>query len=232
MDHHHAAIGFCTGRGLEIGALSSPAPLHAEVVYADICTKAQSAEILRSLEGGPYYDLEKLIEPSVLLTPPHFYIPLPNGELDFVYSSHVLEHAPNTIAAIYDQLRCVKPGGVVYFVLPNRRGTYDHRRPATPVPEVIRRFEQREFTFSQEQASELLWGTAGHAHYERKTPEKLNEIYAGGSGVHHFTVFTPASVVELIQYITPRFNCELVYFCAQDLVNIHVCVRKLGDSPF
>jgi SAM-dependent methyltransferase len=231
IHYHDAAVAFCTGRGLEIGALSNPAPLNAEVIYADICDKATSAAMLRSLEGGPYYDLDKLIEPSLILSPPHFFVPLPNDDLDFVYSSHALEHAPNTIAAIYDQLRCVKSGGYVYFVVPNRRGTYDHRRPATPASVIIRRFEAREFVFTREQASELLWGTTGHPHYERKTREKLDEIHAGGSGAHHFTVFTPASVLEMLAYVTTRFNCELVYFHAADPIHIHACLKKLGPAP-
>ena len=43
-----------------------------------------------------------------------------------------------------------------------------------------------------------------------------------GSGAHHFTVFTPASVLELLQYVTPRFNCEVVH--------IHVGLGKMGDA--
>jgi SAM-dependent methyltransferase len=228
--NYNVAASFCKGRGLEIGALSNPAPLQAEVVYADVCDKSAMTAVLCSLEGGPYYDLEKLIEPDLILQPPHFYIPFANEELDFVYSSHVLEHTPNIIAALYDQLRCVKAGGVIYFVVPDRRGTYDHRRPATPLSVFIRRFEDRSFTFSLEEASELLWGTTGHAHYAEKTPSKLNEIHAGGSPAHHFFVLSPASVIDLLQYVTGRFNCELVYFCAADLVNIQVCLKKLGPS--
>ncbi len=230
MDHHEAAICFCTGRGLEIGALSNPAPLNARVLYADIYDKAAMTKILGALEGGPYYDLEKLVEPNLILQPPHFFIPLANGELDFVYSSHAMEHSPNILAAIYDQLRCVKVGGVVYFIVPNRRGTYDHRRPATPAPVLIRRFEERIFSFPRETASELMWGTSGNAHYERKTPQKLEEIVSGGSGVHHFVVFTPASVLELLSYAARRFNCEVIFFRGDDPVNIHVCLKKLGES--
>jgi SAM-dependent methyltransferase len=228
--NYNVAGAFCTGRGLEIGALSNPAPLNANVIYADVCDKAAITSILLSLEGGPYYDLEKLIEPDLILQPPHFYIPIANDELDFVYSSHVLEHTPNLIAAIYDELRCVKAGGFVYFVVPNRRGTYDHRRPATPLSVFIRRFEDRSFSFSIDEAAELLWGTTGHPHYDEKTARKLNEIHGGGSPAHHFFVFTPASLAELLQYVSRRFNCEVVYFCAAEPVNIQVCLKKLGPS--
>ncbi len=230
MNYFDAAVSLCTGRGLEIGALSNPAPLNAKVVYADICDKATSTSILCALEGGPFYDLQKLVEPNVILQAPHFFLPFANGELDFVFSSHALEHTPNFVAAIYDQLRCVKLGGVVYFVVPNRRGTYDHRRPATAPEYLIRRFETRSFTFSRDDASELLWGTAGHPHYEQKTQHKLEEIHTGGSGAHHFVVFTPASLLELLRYVCEKFNCEVVYFHASDPIHIHVCLKKLGDS--
>jgi hypothetical protein len=230
--NYNLAVTLCRGRGLEIGALSNPAPLAAEVIYADTCDKAAITSILSALDGGPYYDLDKLVEPSLILQPPHFFIPIANSELDFIYSSHVLEHTPNIIAALYDQLRCVKTGGVVYFIVPNRRDTYDHRRPATPVSALIRRFEDRSFSFSVEDASELLWGTTGHVHYLPRTAEKLNEIHAGGSGVHHFVVFTPSSVLGLLQYVTSMFNCEIVYFCAAEPMHIHVCLRKLGESMF
>jgi SAM-dependent methyltransferase len=220
---------FCSGRGLEIGALSNPAPLDAEVIYADICDREAAKRMLLALEGGPYYDLSTLIEPNIILQAPHYFIPIENDALDFVYSSHALEHTPNVVAALYDQLRVVKPGGVVYFQIPGKRGTYDHRRPATAVSAMIRRFEERLFHFSEIDASELLWGTTGHKHYERKDDDKLRSLLAD-TGPHHFFVFTPANVLGLIAAISQMFNYELVFFNAGDPANIQVCIRKQGPS--
>ena len=45
-----------------------------------------------------------------------------------------------------------------------------------------------------------------------KTLEKLAEIHSGGSGAHHFAMFTPASMLELFGYVIGQFNCELIYF--------------------
>ena len=59
MNYFDAAVSFCTGRGMEIGALSNPAPLKAQVLYADVCDKAAMTSILCSLEGGPYYDIDR-----------------------------------------------------------------------------------------------------------------------------------------------------------------------------
>src|SRR5262249_30172246 len=147
------AASLCRGWGVEIGALSNPAPLQADVIYADVCDKAAMKALLCSLRGGPYYDVDKLVDPQIILQPPHYFLPLPNGELEFVYSSPALEHTPNLLAALYDQLRCVKVGGVVYFVIPNRRGTYDNRRLATSASKMINRFEENVFSFSIENSS-------------------------------------------------------------------------------
>lgn len=226
--HTFKAMQLCRGNGLEIGALSRPAELDAQVIYADVCNNATMTRVLHGLRGGPYYDCDKLVEPSIILQPPHYYIPIDNDRLDFVYSSHVLEHSPNPVAALYDQLRVVRNDGTVYVIVPNRRRTYDFRRPATAVTKLLRKFEHNDFTFAPADASELLWGTTGHAHHQDKTPERLAEIEAT-PGPHHYTVFTPASVLELVAAIMPRFNCEMVYFNAED-IHIHVALRKLGPA--
>ena len=223
------AIQLCRGRGLEIGALARPAELDAQVIYADVCDAATMTQVLHGLRGGPYYDCSKLVEPSIILRPPHFFIPIDNDLLDFVYSSHVLEHAPNPVAALYDQMRVVRTDGTVYLIVPNRRRTYDHRRPATAVERLLQRFRENDFSYAPADASELLWGTTGHAHYNEKTAERLADIQAT-PGPHHYVVFTPASVLHLVAAIMPLLNCEMIYFNAED-IHIHVALRKLGPAP-
>jgi len=227
--HSFKAIQLCRGRGVEIGALARPAELDAEVIYADVCDAATMTQVLHGLRGGPYYDCSKLVEPSIILQSPHYYLPIDNDRLDFVYSSHVLEHAPNPVAALYDQMRVVRGNGTVYFIVPNRRMTYDFRRPATSVDRLLRRFRDNDFRYDPADASELLWGSTGHAHYNDKTPERLAEIEAT-PGPHHYVVFTPASVLALVTAIMPMLNCEMIYFNAED-IHIHVALRKLGPAP-
>ena len=54
-----------------------------------------------------------------------------NDTFDFVYSSHSLEHTPNPISALNDQIRITKPGGIIYSVIPNKKNTYDRLRKTT-----------------------------------------------------------------------------------------------------
>lgn len=49
---------------------------------------------------------------------------LPSGGLDYVFSSHCLEHLPNPVEAIEHWRGCIKPGGVLFLYLPHPDMTY------------------------------------------------------------------------------------------------------------
>lgn len=56
-----------------------------------------------------------------------------SGRYDFVAASHVLEHLANPLRALREWARVVRPGGSLIVVVPPRTGTFDHRRPVTPL---------------------------------------------------------------------------------------------------
>lgn len=58
-------------------------------------------------------------------------LPFGAGALDFVLSSHVLEHMPDTIRALGEWDRVVRPGGTVFMIVPHRERTFDRPRPRT-----------------------------------------------------------------------------------------------------
>lgn len=51
---------------------------------------------------------------------------------DFVVASHVLEHVANPLRALHEWKRVLRPQGVLLIILPDKRATFDHRRPHTP----------------------------------------------------------------------------------------------------
>jgi len=61
---------------------------------------------------------------------------------DFLISSHMLEHSANPIRALMEWKRVIKPDGGLLLVLPHRDGTFDRRRPVTPLQHLIEDFEQ------------------------------------------------------------------------------------------
>ena len=66
-------------------------------------------------------------------------IPLPDNCVDFVISSHVIEHFPDPIKALKEWRRIVRPGGYIYVIGPHKERTFDKDRPRTPLAELIER---------------------------------------------------------------------------------------------
>jgi hypothetical protein len=66
-------------------------------------------------------------------------LPFAGESLDFVLSSHVLEHFWDPIAALREWLRVLKPGGLIFAVIPHKERTMDRERARTPFDELLDR---------------------------------------------------------------------------------------------
>jgi glycosyltransferase involved in cell wall biosynthesis len=66
-------------------------------------------------------------------------LPFADASLDYVLSSHVLEHFYDPIGAIKEWLRVVRPGGYVFMIVPHRDRTFDRDEPLTSVEELLAR---------------------------------------------------------------------------------------------
>lgn len=62
---------------------------------------------------------------------------LPSNAYDFVLSSHMLEHTANPILALYEWKRLLKTSGLLVLLLPDKRHTFDHKRPVTPFAHLL-----------------------------------------------------------------------------------------------
>jgi glycosyltransferase involved in cell wall biosynthesis len=66
-------------------------------------------------------------------------LPLEDNSVDFVISSHAIEHFPDPIKALKEWYRVVRPGGFLYIVAPHKERTFDRDRERTTLPELIER---------------------------------------------------------------------------------------------
>jgi SAM-dependent methyltransferase len=120
---------YCVGRGLEIGGSAhNPFGLHTrnvdmtdsmETVFKReeirLCGRALPVDIVA---GGDA-------------------VPCPGESQDFIVSSHVLEHFPDPIKALLEWDRLVRPGGVIFMIVPHKDRTFDSEKPRTPLQHLI-----------------------------------------------------------------------------------------------
>ena len=56
---------------------------------------------------------------------------------DFIVANHYLEHCENLLGTLRSHLDRVKPGGLLFYTVPDRRMTFDWRRANTPFAHLV-----------------------------------------------------------------------------------------------
>ena len=75
----------------------------------------------------------------VHIVAPAWDLPFDDASLDFVLSSHVIEHCWDVIGTIEEWFRVLKPGGLVFMVVPHKERTFDKDRERTTLEELVAR---------------------------------------------------------------------------------------------
>lgn len=179
-------------------------------------------------------------------------LPLANATLDYLCSSHVLEHLADPIAALHEWHRVLRPGGNLYLVVPDRRFTFDEPRAVTPSEHLLQDFAEGatfernaphidEFVFQTDWARLHPEIPAGQrAEQQRRVRDGYRRDLAAGKSIDiHFHTFTPESVDRLLQAAglvggkSPKFEvlarAERYPVGRED--GIALLLRKTGESP-
>jgi ubiquinone/menaquinone biosynthesis C-methylase UbiE len=56
---------------------------------------------------------------------------------DFVIANHVLEHVEDPLKALKSVARVLRPQGIFYFALPDKRHSFDRTRSVTPLAHLL-----------------------------------------------------------------------------------------------
>lgn len=82
-------------------------------------------------------------------------LPFADKSVDFVLSSHVIEHFADPIGALEEWQRVATR--YLYIIFPNRERTRDHASPLTTVQELIDRHEGREMVGDDPDVHKSIW---------------------------------------------------------------------------
>ena len=130
-----------SGEGIEIGALHKPlaVPEGVTVRYADLYTREEN---MKRCEGNPRRPAENIVETDYVCDGEKLDV-IGDETQDFVIAIHMLEHCKDPIRTVENFLRVTRMGGILYVALPDKRYTFDFRRPITAWEDILNDYKTR-----------------------------------------------------------------------------------------
>jgi predicted SAM-dependent methyltransferase len=133
LRRRHISRLYLRGEGLEIGALHRPlrVPASVSVRYVDRMDVADLRAHYPELRKAHLVDVDIIDDGETLGSQA-------DASADFIIANHFIEHTQDPIGTIANHLRVLRPGGVLYLAVPDRRHTFDVDRTPTPVDHIMR----------------------------------------------------------------------------------------------
>ena len=205
MNREDIAETFLIGDGIEIGALHNPLrlPSKARIKYVDRMPVSDLRRHYPELEKKSLVAVDIIDDGERLKT-------LADGSQDFVVANHFLEHCQDPIGALLNLLRVLRPGGVAYIALPDKRFSFDVDRPVTPLSHLMRDHrEGPEWSYREhlEEWARLVDKVPDVSEYVDRLAQAQYSI--------HFHVWTPLAMLDWISHVQTLSPFEI----AQQLHN-------------
>jgi predicted SAM-dependent methyltransferase len=219
VDHTRRVIAaaLLRGDGIEIGALHQPliVPRRARVKHVDRMKAAELREHYPELVKQPLAEIDIVDDGETLIT-------IGDATQDFVIANHFIEHCENPLLTFHNLFRVLKPAGILFMAVPDKRFTFDVDRPCTTLDHVLRDFsEGPEWSRRQhyEEWSRLV--------NKRTGPQIEEEVkkYMEKSYRIHFHVWSAPELHELVVALQRVVRFELEVFRRNGIESVMV-LRK------
>jgi SAM-dependent methyltransferase len=217
----HLARRFIAGDGLEIGALNLPMwmPRGARVRYVD----RKPLDGLRA--EYPEWAAWDIVEPDIVADG-ETLAGIPDASADYVVANHFIEHTEDPIGTLAAHLRVLRAGGVGFYAVPDKRFTFDVRRPVTPVAHLVA--DHRDGPERSRHEHYLEWVRLVAGEPEARAESAARRLEDARSSIH-FHVWTPDAFAEFLVRCRGDaglpFELEVIQPARQEFIAI---VRKTG----
>jgi hypothetical protein len=220
------------GMGLEIGPLDSPIALRStyDVRYVDV---VDTVGLREKYGNDPNVVTEEIAEVDYALQGPDGVIRSlaevvrDDAPFDWVVASHVIEHVPDLIGWLGGIAEVTADGGHLVLMIPDRRFSFDVRRPQTTMGQILQAHTMADTVPSERAVFDHfrsyvdaptpdLWaGASGDAYPLVFTLEHAREMrdLAVGKGQYvdsHVWMFTPSAFVEQIIELGNLGLCDFI----------------------
>jgi SAM-dependent methyltransferase len=183
-----------SGKGLEIGPLHRPMVRHPgmDIDYIDRCTVEELRKHYPELKDQP------LVEPTII-GDAETLGNIEDSRYDFVVAAHVIEHMKNPLLALAQWVRVLKPGGLIYMLVPDKRATFDKKRVRTTLAHMVLDYQRP----AKERDYEHYLDYAIHVHNKdaHEAVEEADRLIATDYSIHYH-VFLPTDALNLIYWFS------------------------------
>jgi|CXWL01.1.fsa_nt_gi SAM-dependent methyltransferase len=172
-------------------------------------------------EPGDYWQNKACPPATVHIVASAENLPFKDNSLDYVLSSHVIEHMFDPVAALREWNRVVRPGGYIFTIAPHKDRTFDRHRDATSVQELMDRSTGRirisDYARPLNQKALEVTGKAHLGLYYQVLPQILHRdrtlarldpgwAFYETDDHHHWSVWRTADFVALAK----RLNLKVI----------------------
>lgn len=179
---------YCKGNGIEIGPGNAPYGRRSNTLYLDKYEHFQSNS----------FKLDIVSDAAT--------IPKPDHSFDFLISSHCLEHHSDTLKVLHEWIRVIKPGGVLFLILPHGQRTFDRGRTLTRLEHHVDDYNKMVAENDKTHVDEFFKFSATQSKHvwldDARNPDgSYDPDYVIDHGYMHFHVWTQNEMIEVLKYL-------------------------------
>jgi SAM-dependent methyltransferase len=188
------------GEGIEIGALHRPLALPAGVnaIYVDRMSEAGLRDQYPELA-------EEAFAPVRVIGSAEDLTAFGDNSLDFVVANHLFEHLEHPVRALLEAQRVLRPAGLLYMALPDKRLTFDRDRELTAVEHLLQ--EQRHGAGANRRAHYLDWSTNVDGKRGAEAEAHADRLMEMDYSIH-FHVWQPDSFLDFFVAARTEFGLD------------------------
>ncbi len=212
---------FVHGSGLEIGALHMPLPVLSgvKVSYVDYISVDGLRKHYPELQDLPLVNVD-IVDNGERLSK------VRSSSVDFIIANHFIEHCQDPIGTIITFYKKLRPAGILYMAVPDKRYTFDMHRPLTPYSHLLEEHKiypskkfYRQHMRETARLGELVVG-------QKRINERVQELVDMNYSIHHH-VWTQIEMVELFYETANRFALDIeVEAIVNNIHEVVFIVRK------
>jgi SAM-dependent methyltransferase len=189
---------YLQGSGIKIGALHNPMVLHrnCKVAYVDRMNVHGLRQQYPELADNTLVEVDVIDDGEKLTT-------FGASSQDFIIANHFLEHTQDPIGTIKRHFEVLKPDGILYMAVPDKRETFDRKRPVTSLDHLYRDFlEGPEWSYLDHVREWVsLVGDVNGESFHLAVQDVIDRRYS-----IHFHVWTQNELLEFLVDIRRRFS--------------------------